>query len=47
MICGICATKTLLFFSGKTYSIDNYEIANFFNMLDHLLTNIIYTVIHT
>ena len=43
---GICATKTL-FSSGKSYSIDNYVMANVFNMLDHLLININYTVMQT
>ena len=28
MTCRICATKTLLFFIGKAYSIDNSEMAN-------------------
>ena len=32
---------------GKTYSIENYEMSNIFNMLDHLLTNINYTAIQT
>ena len=28
MTCGICAIKTLLFFIGNAYSIDNCEMAN-------------------
>ena len=33
------------FFISKTYSIDGCEMTNVFNMLDHLLTNMIYAVI--
>ena len=32
-------TAKLYFFIGKTYSTDNYEMPNVFNMLDGLLTN--------
>ena len=47
----LCIIKLLLefgppkfycFFIGKTYSIDNYEMTNVFNMLYHLFTNINY-----
>ena len=38
MTWGIYATKILLFFLAKVYSIDNYE-TNVFDMLDYLLTN--------
>ena len=34
--------KCYYIFIGKTYTIDNYQMTNVFNMLDHLLTNIIY-----
>ena len=33
------------FVIGKTYSIDDHEMTNVFNMLDHALTNMIYVVI--
>ena len=42
MTCGICATKKLV-----RHSIDEYEMTNVFNMLDHLLANMIYTVTQT
>ena len=32
--------KFFHFFFDKTYSVDNYEMTNVFNILDHLLTNI-------
>ena len=32
--------KCYYFFIGKTYSIDNYEMTNVLNMLDHVSTNI-------
>ena len=48
MICGICAIKILLFFFiRKKYNIDEFEMTNVFNMLNHLLTNMNYIVIQT
>ena len=35
-----CHQNFITFFICKTYSINNYEMTNVFNMLDHLLTNI-------
>ena len=32
---------------GKTYSIGDHEITNILNMLEHLLTNMIYAVMET
>ena len=37
----------ILFFIGETYSIDNYEMTNVFDILEYLLTNIINTAIQT
>ena len=42
MNCGVCATK--VFFIDKTYSFDDYEMTNVFNMLDDLFTNMISAV---
>ena len=42
MTCGICATKI---FSLVRHKIQGYEMENIFNMLDHLLASMIYTVI--
>ena len=47
MNCEIYATIFYDFFIGKTYNIGDHEIANVFNMLDHLLANMIYTVKQT
>ena len=44
MTCGICTTNFYVF-HGKAYSFDNYEIANAFKKLKHLLANINYTAI--
>ena len=37
--------KYYYFFIEKSYCIDNYEMANAFNMFYHLLTNTNYTAI--
>lgn len=43
----IVPSKFYYFFIDKICSINNYEMANVFKMLDHLLKNINYTVIQT